>query len=127
MKSIRWLVLALPLVAWGATSASLLFSQGQKAEKAGDLERAYSLYSQAYATKPKNKTYQAKVDALRPLVGIMQTGKMLLGGPGSAETHEPEADSTFLGTVTDQDLDAARRTLPPVQVAASKELKDFDI
>ena len=127
MTSRLSLVFALSLVAWGGTSASLLFSQGQKAEKAGDLERAYSLYSQAYATKPKNKKYQAKVDALRPMVGIMQTGKMLLGGPGSAETHEPEADSTFLGEVTDQDLDASRRPLPPVQVAASKELKDFDI
>src|SRR5580704_4347198 len=99
MISLRWLVFALPLVAWGATSASLLFSQGQKAEQAGDLERAYSLYSQAAATKPTDRKYQAKVDALRPMIGLMQTAKMMVGGQGSADRDEPEADSTFLGVV----------------------------
>jgi general secretion pathway protein D len=129
MAQFRWLLLALPLMAWGATSASQLFSQGQVAEKAGDIERAYSLYSQASATKPNNKTYRAKVESLRPIVGIMQTSKMLLAGTGSSDGPEPAAtaDSEFEGVLTDRDLDAARRPLPPVQVAALKELKDFDI
>src|SRR5450432_2525375 len=121
MAVLRWLVFGLPLIVWAATSADQLFSQGQLAEKAGDLERAYSLYSQAAATKPKNANYWAKVNALRPTVNLMETSRMLLGGPGFAKMPEPDTNSDFLGALTDRDLEAARRPLPPVQVAASKE------
>lgn len=116
-------MLLVSLSAWAGVSADQLFKQGQTAEKKGDLERAYSLYSQAAASKPKNKKYWAKVNALRSMVTEMETSraKTLEGPPAS----EPE--SGLLGTISERDLEEARRPLPPVVVSGSKDHKDFDI
>lgn len=123
MPSLRWFVLALSLTAGAAVPADKLYSQGQIAEKAGDLERAYSLYAQAAASKPNNTTYLAKVNALRPRVTLLEASRMMLSGEPAA----PAENSDFLGAITDRDLDDARRPLPPIVVAASKDHRDFDI
>ncbi len=135
MVSCRWILLTLSLSAWAGVSADQLFSQGLAAEKAGDLERAYSLYAQAAATKPNNTKYWAKVQALIPMVNIMEASKMMLSGQQSS--HAPasntpasgaqDAQSDLVGTISDRDLEEARRPLPPIVVAASKGHKDFDI
>jgi general secretion pathway protein D len=121
------LLLVLPIAIWAAAAvpADELFAQGQLAEKAGDLNRAYSFYAQAAARKPKNATYRAKADALRPMVNLLETSKILLGSAASAKLLA--AESEFLGAITDQDLEETRRLLPPPRVSASSERKDFDI
>jgi len=126
MASLRWLLLVLPLAAWAAAvPPEKLFAQGQLAEKAGDLERAYSFYAQAAASKPDNLTYRAKAAALRPLVNLRETSKLLLGGPGFADLAPGDTD--FLGAVTDLELDQARHLLPPPQVTFPATHQDFDI
>ncbi len=46
-------------------SASKLYKQGQSAEAAGDIERAYELYAMAYHKIPKDSRYKTSYERLR--------------------------------------------------------------
>ena len=46
-------------------SASKLYKQGQSAETAGDIEKAYELYAMAYHKSPKDTRYQTSYERLR--------------------------------------------------------------
>jgi len=48
-----------------ASEASDLFRSGGKAEKSGQIARAYLLYSEAAALDSRNKLYRLKTEALR--------------------------------------------------------------
>jgi hypothetical protein len=65
-------VFLLATLAWAASAAEQLFQQGQKAERAGQIVRAYLLYAQAAAAEPANIVYWERAQALRPMASLMK-------------------------------------------------------
>jgi hypothetical protein len=53
-----------------ASEASKLYNQGRKAEKAGQIARAYLLYSEAAALEPNNHLYWSRSLALQHARGV---------------------------------------------------------
>ena len=118
------LALALATSVWAA-DASKLYNQGRKAEKAGQIARAYLLYSEAAALEPDNPLYWSRSLALQS--GAALESKVM---PQAAETDEdaaPEPDEQALPAVTAQDLAEARKPLPPTKLSGVPILKDFDL
>jgi hypothetical protein len=93
------LVLALATGAW-ASEASKLYKEGRKAEKAGQVARAYLLYSEAAALEPGNHTYWSRSLALQtraaleskamPQVLTADAGDSSAGSPGVDAAPEPD-------------------------------------
>lgn len=97
--------------------ARRLFKDGQRAEKKGDVVRAYLLYSQASAESPQNREYWLKSQALR----IPAT----LASPPQAQPVTAPAAVPAGGTGEALALEPA--ALPPIELAASAERKSFDL
>ena len=123
MKFCRFILALLPAaLAWGAVTADQLFEQARKAEHAGQTVRAYLLYAQAAAADPSNLAYWERAQALRPMASLMRDTPSPLPGPA------PEnIDRSLFGTITDEDLDQARKPLPPPALNAAAEAQDFDL
>jgi len=126
------LALALATSAW-ASEASRLYSEARKAEKAGQVARAYLLYSEAAALEPNNHLYWSRSLALQtraaleskvmPQVAAADAGA--LPAESSRADAAPEADEPALPAATAQDLAEARKPLPPTKLSAQPVLKDF--
>ncbi len=118
---LAWALAASGLSLWGAT-AEQLFEQAHKAERAGEVVRAYLLYSEAAAADPKNLTYLERMQALRPAASI-------LGLPRDKPAEPPKTtlDRTIFGTISAHDLDEARRPLPPAELKAAAGRRDYDL
>src|ERR1700693_754065 len=110
------------MVAWGAVSAEQLFQQAQKAEHAGQTVRAYLLYAKAAAADPGNLAYWERAQALRPMASLMKESQ-----PLPKDLASEKVDRTLFGSVSDQDLDQARKPLPPATLKAAAGRQDFDI
>ncbi len=102
-----------------------MFREAQKAERAGQMARAYLLYSQAAAVEPRNTTYWLRAEAVR-------TRALLEAKPGSprlepAPTRRPAGDSApvKLDQIGEGDLADARRPQPPRELKATSERKDI--
>ena len=54
------------LSAHAAVTAEQLYKDAQKAERAGEIVRAYVLYAEAAAAEPTNLSYWERAQALRP-------------------------------------------------------------
>ncbi len=113
--------LSLAAAAWTAPSADQLFQQAQKAERAGEATRAYLLYAQAAAADPTNLSYWARAQALRPLASLQ---KPATATPGLASD---KIDRTLFGSIGDQDLELARKPLPPPELKATPGRQYFDL
>ena len=108
MKLCRLTVLILaPALAWAASQAELLFEQAQKAERAGDLGRAYVLYTQAEVADPGNLKYWSRAQALRPVAGLLEVSEAKRGDDLSPEKVDP----TLFGHIGDRELEEARKPL----------------
>ncbi|MBZ5610120.1 MAG: type II and III secretion system protein [Acidobacteriia bacterium] len=105
---------------YGAT-AEQLFLQGQKAERAGETVRAYSLYTQASAAEPNNLKYWEKVQALRPMASLLEVSHAKPAEAGD------KLDPSLFGSISAQELEQARRPLPPPQLKAAAGRRDFDL
>ena len=130
------LLLALTLTTglW-ASEASKLYREARQAEKAGQVARAYLLYSEAAALEPDNHLYWARTVALQaraalaskamPPVAPAEAGAL----PADSTKAEaaPEADEPPLPAATAQDLAEARKPLPPTRLNAAPGLKDFNL
>ena len=124
MKLCRLTVVILaPALAWAVSQAELLFLQGQKAERAGDLGRAYVLYTQAVAADPGNLKYWSRAQALRPMAGLLEVSQAKRGDDLSPE----KIDSDLFGHISDRDLEEARRPLPPAELKATPGKRDYDL
>jgi general secretion pathway protein D len=108
-------------LAWGAVTAEQLFEQARKAEHAGQTVRAYLLYAQAAAADPGNLAYWERAQALRPLASLMKGTQ-----PAPPGLAPEKVDRTLFGSITDQDLDQARKPLPPPTLNATPGRQDFD-
>lgn len=116
--------LALCSLAWGGATpaAEQLFKDAQKAERAGQIVRAYILYAQAAAADPANVTYWQRVQALRPLASLM---KQAPAAP--ADLASDKIDRTLFGSISDRELEAARQPLPPPRLQPAPGRRDFDL
>jgi hypothetical protein len=117
------LLLTAGVTAGAEKTAGRLFKEGQKAERAGDIVRAYLLYSQAVALDPANTGYWLRTQALRPHAALLANPK----------TEEPDlADDggvpevEVVAGVTDRELAKVRRPQPPMELKASEGRKDLD-
>jgi len=127
------LVLALATGAW-ASEASKLYKEGRKAEKAGQVARAFLLYSEAAALEPGNHTYWSRSLALQTRAGLeskampqvltADAGDSSAGSPGVDAAPEPDE---ALPTPTALDLAEAHKPLPPAKLNALPVRKDFNL
>lgn len=108
-------------------TASNLFKQGRKAERAGDVVRAYLFYSEAAAKAPNHREYWARSQALRTRAALAARP---MPAPSPPETRPPEAEQTVSSPpsgVTAEDLEEIRRLRPPPELKATPGRKDFDL
>ena len=101
--------------------AEQLFKDAKKAERAGQLVKAYLLYAEAAAADPTNVDYWEKVQTLRPIASLMKDTE-----------HPPELpadkmDKTLFGSIPETELDQARKPLPPPQLKVAAGRRDFDL
>ena len=111
-------------MALGGTPADRLYKEGQKAERAGEIVRAYLLYSQAAAADPNNLNYWSRALALRPVASLQASNNVTVSDTGLAK---PELNPEIFGTITERDLEEARTPLPPAELDAVPSRKDFDL
>ncbi len=109
-------------VAWAAVTAEQLYKDAQKAERAGQTVRAYVLYSEAAAADPTSVTYWERAQALRPIATLLKQT-----APRDAGLSPDKMDPTLFGSITDQELEQARKPLPPPQLQAAPGRQDFDL
>jgi general secretion pathway protein D len=126
------LLLALPL--GGQTTPGPAFPrnakdarrEAQKAEKNGDLLRAYALYAQAAALNPDDEAAWARSQAMRRqaiLAGSLPPAEML-----SATAHaQNEAPSFETAWLTAKELEEARQLREPVRLRPDPGLRSFDL
>ena len=128
-----FLALALAAGAW-AGEASKLFREARKAEKDGQVARAYLLYSEAAALEPDNHLYWSRTQAMQAQMALQSQAAAqapaaagaLLAASSEADAA-PEGDAPPLPTATPQDLAEARKPLPPTRLNAAPALKDFNL
>jgi general secretion pathway protein D len=119
------LALALAANAW-ASEASKLYSAGRKAEKAGEIARAYLLYAEAAALEPANHAYWSRSLALQTRAAL-ESRVMPPAEEKADEEAAPEPDAPDLPAITAHDLAEARKPLPPTRLNAQPIRKDFDL
>jgi len=146
------LAVCLAVTAWGS-QASELYKKGRKAEKAGQIARAYVLYSEAAAMAPDNKLYWGRAEALRtratlqaqvmPPPAIPQApanppapaaAPAPTAAPAPATPAAPAAPDAapadpepVLEPITALDLAEARKPQPPAELKAEPGRKDLDL
>ncbi len=108
-------------------AASHLARAAAKAERKGDVARAYVLYSHAYALDPSNLAYGQFMHNLEVLSKLDPR----LKGEEDAIRKEPEPeaglDDGLFGELTASDAADALKPLPPTELKAKPGLQDFDI
>jgi general secretion pathway protein D len=103
-----------------ATPAEQLFHEAVKAERDGEIVKAYLLYAEAAAADPTNADYWARAQALRPAASLVEAS------PPKLEFPSDKVDRTLFGHIRAADLEAARKPLPPPQLAAEPGRRDYD-
>lgn len=127
--AVSLLVLAATLLAAPDTTAdeaSKLYKQGRKAERAGEMAKAYLLYSQAAALAPKKKTYWLRSQAVRTRAAS-QSKFEVPTAEGSAVEDSAESGGGTPERITEKDLREARNMRPPPELQASAGRKDFNL
>jgi len=98
-----------------------------KAERKGDIARAYVLYSQAYAMDPGNPAYTPHLHSLESLTKVDPDLKARADAIRKEPKPEAGLDDTLFAELTAADATEARKPLPPVELKATPGLQDFDI
>jgi len=115
-------------LAWSASTAEQLFQQGQKAERAGDPAKAYTLYLQAAAADPGNLKYWSRVQALRPVADLLDVKEAKAGGGLAQDGLTPaKLDPALFGHISDRELEEARKPLPPSELKVATGTRDYDL
>lgn len=112
-----WLVLIFALAALAETPEQI-YKRAKKAEKKGEILRAYALYTQASFLDPKNAEYEGRSMALRGTALADATIKL----PPITSILPPDATMT---NISDEDLALMRRLLAPPEVKAKAGKQDF--
>jgi general secretion pathway protein D len=110
-----------------STPAEQLFQQAQKAERAGEVVKAYLLYAQAAAADPTNTGYWAHAQALRPAASLVEASPPKYPLSNSADLPSDKIDRTLFGNIGEADLEAARKPMPPPRLAVAPGIRDYDL
>ncbi len=118
---------ALAIAGEPGDAAARLARAAAKADRKGDVARAYVLYSQAAALDPGNPAYDLHVQLLRSLATIDPN----LQDKADAIRREPNPeaglDESLFGVISAEDAAEARQPLPPTELKAAPGLQDFDL
>jgi len=107
-------------------SAWDLYEQGRQAEKGGHMAQAYLLYSEAAAMEPKNQTYWLRSQAVKSRAAL--EAKLMPPPLDSGPQSEPAAlPEQHFDQPTLRDLAEARQPLPPTELNADPQTRDFDL
>ncbi len=109
-------------LAGAASQAEQLYHQAQKAEHDGEIVKAYLLYAEAAAADPTNIDYWSHAQALRPAASLVDASP-----PKEPDFPSEKIDHTLFGTVTESEMEEARRPLPPPRLQAEPGRRDYDI
>jgi len=104
------------------STAEKLFHQAQKAERDGEVVKAYLLYAEAAAADPSNIDYWSRAQALRPAASLRDASP-----PKLPELGSDKIDRTLFGTITPAELEEARQPLPPAKLQAQPGRRDYDL
>ncbi|MDQ6704892.1 MAG: type II and III secretion system protein [Acidobacteriota bacterium] len=107
-----------------ASQASDLFRDGRKAEKAGQIARAYLLYSEASALDPRKKIYRLKTEALRSRAAL--EAKPTPPPVSDSEKVVVEPEERF-DSLTAKELAQSRQPLPPAELRGKSGRRDIDL
>jgi len=110
---------SLPLAA--ASQAEQLFHQAQKAERDGEIVKAYLLYAEAAAADPSNIDYWSRAQALRPAASLKDASP-----PEPPGFPSDKIDRTLFGTITAAEMEEARKPLPPPRLQVGPGRRDYD-
>ncbi|MDP3001331.1 MAG: type II and III secretion system protein [Bryobacterales bacterium] len=104
-------------------SAGELYVLARQAEKKGEFAKAYLYYAQAAAAEPLRREYWSRAQSLQTKALTESPPKP---APASAEEIEDDAPA-LAGSISEADLQEARRPLPPTELQAEKLRKSFDL
>ncbi|MBL8175089.1 MAG: type II and III secretion system protein [Bryobacterales bacterium] len=113
------------LVCLAAESPSSLAKQARKAERSGQVVKAYLLYSQAAAADPKNRSYWVRSQALRTRA-LRESNALPAAITQALPAPVAKEPSPVETTIVKEDEEEARRPLPPVELAASPGRRNLD-
>ncbi|MFN7992950.1 MAG: type II and III secretion system protein [Bryobacteraceae bacterium] len=121
------LVFCLAANTW-ASEASDLFKKGRKAEKAGQIARAYLMYTAAASLDPNNHEYWSRSQALQTRAALeAKISPQLAAALQHSEADEAEDPAEVLQAATARDLEEARKPLPPTELKGQPLRKDFQL
>jgi hypothetical protein len=103
-------------------TAEQLFHQAQKAERDGEIVKAYLLYAEAAAADPTNIDYWSRAQALRPAASLIDPSP-----PKLPDLSSDKIDRTLFGKISDAELEEARKPLPPAKLEAEPGCRDYDL
>jgi general secretion pathway protein D len=104
--------------------ASKLYKQAQKAERAGELVRAYLLYAEAAALDPDKPVYWARSQALRTRAALQAR---TLPKPQAPPAAPPEQLPPVPSSLSQDDLADLRRLKPPPELKALPGRQTLDL
>ncbi len=112
-----------------ATSPKRLAKQAEKAERAGDVVRAYLLFAEAAAQAPDHPEYWARSQALRTRAALKAKPRPKPGPQveeSSPEIPEPPPEG-FATEITPNDEAEIRRLQPPPELKPRQERRTIDL
>jgi general secretion pathway protein D len=114
---------------WSDTTAADVYEQARDAEKAGHMAEAYMLYSQASAMEPQNKLYWQRGQAVRTRAAQEAKVMPTVDLAAAKEALDDDSDDAppSWAEVTAQDRKDAARPMPPTELLAVPDTKDFDL
>lgn len=121
------LALAFTLEAAGP-DAKKLYQEGRRAQRAGDVVRAYLLYSEAAAMDPKRPLYWDRAQALRTQAALQAKPRpRLSSAPASLPEPAAPPPEGFSTNISDDDLMEARRLRPPPALKSTPGRKPVNL
>ena len=108
-------------------TASDLYRQGRKAERAGDVVRAYLLYSEAAAKDPARPAYRNRAQALEIPAALKAHAMPSIDASGKVSLDAAKPASAPSASISEEDLAELRRMRPPPQLTPLAGLKSLDL
>ena len=108
-------------------SAWELYEQGRAAEKSGHMAQAYLLYMEASAIEPQNRTYWLRGQAVQSRAAMEAKPAPSRSPDTDIAAAEPETPPIHFDPPSAEDQYEVRKLLPPPDLAADRELRDFNL